>query len=103
MSTNLAIPPSIMRQYEQLYNLVEYQTQDGLLTAKQVAEFLHKDPAWLLRATYDGMCPFAFGSNKGVGRGTSCFHSLPFFFYMTQGSLFRAATDKESLPKLLQV
>ena len=103
MSTNLTIPPVIMRQYEQLYNLVEYQTQDGLLTAKQVAEFLHKDPAWLLRATYDGMCPFAFGSNKGVGRGTSCFHSLPFFFYMTQGILFRAATDKDSLPELLQV
>lgn len=75
----IQIPPIILTEYDELYDLVQNQSDNGLLNFRQVAKFINKDPQWLLRTTYNGMCPFAFGSDKGVNRGSVCFHSLPFF------------------------
>lgn len=102
METTLKIPPSILKKYEELYDLCENQTQNGLLLPRQVSEFVNKDVAWLLRTTYNGQCPFAFGSDKGVGRGNACFHALPFFSFMTQGMLFRPVADQQFLKDIVR-
>ncbi len=87
MPTEFFIPKIIETQYQQLYDLVEH-SKNGLLNFRDVAAFLGKDPQWLLRTTYNGRCPFAFGSDVGVNRGSVCFHALPFFNFMTQGAIF---------------
>lgn len=101
MNQFFEIPPIIPEQYEALYNLCQYQSNCGLLNAQQVADFIHKSKEWLLRTTYAGNCPFGFGSDKGVGRGNVCYPVLPFFSYMTQGTLFRAIPDRDTLKSMI--
>ena len=101
--TSFELPPIILSEYDRLYDLVQNQSNNGRLDPRQVAEFIDKDVSWLLRTTYNGMCPFAFGSDKGVGRGNSCFHTLPFFSFMTQGVLYRPVADRENLQKIIKV
>lgn len=90
---NIIVPPIIGEKYDELYELVQNKSKDGILLPKQVATFLNKDMEWFLNTIYEGTCPFAFGNNRGVQRGSSCIHVLPFYAYMTQGTLFRPVTD----------
>ena len=91
--SNITVPPIIGEKYDELFQLVQYESRDGLLLPRQVTDFIHKDVQWLSNTIYEGTCPFAFGNNRNVGRGNSCIHVLPFFAYMTQGTLFRPVTD----------
>lgn len=77
-------PDIVKEQREKLYDLCQNHHKDGLLTPRQVAEFLGKDYQWMLNAIYSGAVPFAFGTNKSTGRGNCCIPVLPFWEYMTQ-------------------
>lgn len=90
----LIVPKIVLEKYDELYDLVENQSTDGILLPKQVARYLGKDTEWLLNTIYEGSCPFAFGNNRGVKRGSSCIHVLPFYAYMVQGQLFNAVMDR---------
>ena len=85
----IEVPSIVLAKYDELYDLCQNHHKNGLLNPKDVAGLLGKDYQWLLNTTYTGDCPFAFGSDKMVGRGSSCFHVLPFCSWMTQGVLFR--------------
>jgi len=98
----LKIPPIVENKYNELYNLCE-NSKDGLLNPKDVAHWLGKDVQWLLNTTYVGAVPFAFGTNKMLGRGNSCFHVLPLFSFATQGILFRPVADRDEIKKIVEV
>ncbi len=89
------VPPLIGEKYDEFYDLIQNKSKNGVLNPKDVAEFLGKDFAWLRNCIYAGGVPFAFGTNKNVDRGTSCIHVLPFYQFMTQGSLNPAKENKE--------
>ena len=98
----LKIPQIVLDSYDELYDLCENHNKNGLLNPGDVAAWLGKDRQWLLNATYSGAVPFAFGTNKMVGRGNSCFHVLPLFSFATQGILFRPAAEQEIIEKIVR-
>ena len=94
------VPKIVVASYAELYDLVENHNENGLLNPKDVAAFLGKDYSWFLNCTYSGNVPFAFGTNKMVKRGTSCIHVLPFFQFITQGTIFNPVRDREIIGQL---
>lgn len=100
MQETFIVPEIIKESYADLCQLCEKHTKNGLLNPADVAAFLGKDKQWLLNATYSGAVPFAFGTNKMVGRGNSCFHALPLFAFATQGMLFRPVAEREIIKQI---
>ena len=98
--TQLKVPPIVAESYKELYDLCENHNRNGVLNPKDVAAFLGKDYQWFNSCIYAGAVPFAFGTNKMVGRGTSCIHVLPFFQFATQGRLFHPVRDREDIGKI---
>ena len=98
----MKIPPIVDQKYQELFDLCENHNKNGLLNPKDVARWLGKDVQWLLNTTYAGAVPFAFGTNKMLGRGNSCFHVLPLFAFATQGILFRPVADQEKIRDLVE-
>lgn len=68
--TQLKVPPIVAESYKELYDLCENHNRNGVLNPKDVAAFLGKDYQWFNSCIYAGAVPFAFGTNKMVGRGT---------------------------------
>ena len=100
-TTNIIVPKTVIASYEELYDLCENQSRDGRVSAINTAKFLGMDYEAFRRLVFNGQVPFAFGSNKMVGRGVSCIHVLPLYQFMTQGTVFRPVTDKEIGQQLL--
>ena len=100
--SQLLIPPIVAESYDELYDLCQNHNRNGVLNPKDVAKFLGKDFVWFRSAIYAGAVPFAFGTDKMVGRGTSCIHVLPFFQFMTQGTIFRPVADRENLQQIIE-
>lgn len=96
----LLIPPIVEESYAELYELCQKHNKNGVLNPRDVAAFLGKDYAWFNNCIYAGAVPFAFGTNKMVGRGTSCIHVLPFYQFATQGTIFRPDRDRADLGKI---
>lgn len=94
------VPKIIEASYAELYDLIENQSETGLLDPKDVAAFFGKDYDWFRNCIYAGAVPFAFGTNKMVKRGTSCIHVLPFFQFVTQGTIFNPVRDREIIGPL---
>lgn len=96
------VPPIVLESYDRLYDLCQNHNRNGVLPTQSVAGLLGKDYEWLNRAIYAGAVPFAFGTNKVVGRGASCIHVLPFYQYMTQGALFRPVKDRGDMEQIIK-
>lgn len=79
-------PQIVLDKHRELTELCE-NSKDGRLLARDVAKFFGVDLQWLLHATYAGAVPFAFGTNKGVGRGSTVFHALPLYSFVTQNHI----------------
>lgn len=95
------IPPIIPQEYDKLYDLVQNQSKAGRLFANQLCEAYGWDNSAFARSVYNGTCPFAFGDNKGVGRGVIYIPVLPFYTYMTQGVIFRAVAERDQMSKYI--
>lgn len=98
----MLVPKIVTESYAELYDLCENHNNNGVLNPQDVAAFLGKDFVWFRNCIYAGGVPFAFGTNKMVGRGTSCIHALPFFQFMTQGTIFRPVADRENLQQIIE-
>lgn len=94
------VPKIVEASYADLCDLVENRSKNGVLNPKDVAAFLGKDFVWFRNCIYAGAVPFAFGTNKMVERGTSCIHVLPFFQFVTQGTIFNPVRDREIIGPL---
>lgn len=99
---DFSVPPIVLESYDKLYDLCQNHNRNGVLSTQSVAELLGKDYGWFNSAIYAGGVPFAFGTNKMVGRGTSCIHVLPFYQFMTQGALFRPVADREEIEQIIK-
>lgn len=97
----LKIPPIIVEEYDKLYDLVQNQSHAGRLYANQVCNAYGWDNMAFSRSVYNGTCPFAFGDNKGVGRGVIYIPVLPLYNFMTQGVVFKAAIDRDRMPEYI--
>ena len=97
------IPQTVLEQYNRLAELCE-KSKDFNISAQEIANLIGKDKTWLLRTTYNGACPFGFGSDIGVARGNCCYPVLTTFQWMTQAALFRPGTghfqDAKALSKV---
>lgn len=81
-------PTIVLEKHAELVKLCE-SSKDGRLLARDVAKYFGVDINWLLHATYAGAVPFAFGTNKGVGRGSTVFHVLPLYNYAVQNHVLK--------------
>lgn len=79
-------PKIVLDKHRELTELCE-NSKDGRLLARDVAKYFGVDLHWMLHATYAGAVPFAFGTNKGVGRGSTVFHVLPLYSFATQNHI----------------
>lgn len=95
------IPPIIPEEYEKLYDLVQNQSKNGRLYVNQLCDAYGWDNSAIARSVYNGTCPFAFGDNKGVGRGVIYIPVLPFYNFMTQGVIFKAAIDRNRMSEFI--
>lgn len=95
------IPPIIPEEYDKLYDLVQNQSKAGRLFANQLCNAYSWDSSAFARSVYNGTCPFAFGDNKGVGKGVIYIPVLPFYNFMTQGAIFKAAIDRNRMSEFI--
>lgn len=95
------IPPIIPEEYDKLYDLVQNQSKAGRLFANQLCNAYSWDSSAFARSVYNGTCPFAFGDNKGVGKGVIYIPVLPFYNFMTQGVIFKAAIDRNRMSEFI--
>lgn len=89
----MQVPTIVIEKHEELVKLCE-GSKDGRLLARDVAKYFGVDINWLLHATYSGAVPFAFGTNKGVGRGSTVFHVLPLYSFVTQNHIIAPRTNE---------
>ena len=88
MSGKFEIPPLIESRYDELYDLVQNKSVDGHIDVKQLAEYYHRDRAYIQACIVSGAVPFAFAPYGG-GRPVSQIGILPLFLFETQGSFVR--------------
>lgn len=99
---NPAVPPIVAESYAELYDLCQNHSKDGRVSAINTADLLGISYESFRNLVFTGQVPFAFGSNKMMGRGVSCIHVLPLFQFMTQGTIFRPVADREIVQRITE-
>ena len=72
-------PDIVKEQREKLYDLCQNHHKDGLLTPRQVAEFLGKDYTWLFKTPFiPALSPLPLGQIRASGGATAASRFCPF-------------------------
>lgn len=87
-TTQAQLPQPIVDRYQELVALVEANPIH--ISVMDAANFLHMDKECLRASIDQGRCPFAIGTRKHINaKLTSYIETLPFFAWMTNGSMFQ--------------